>query len=469
MRIAAPMSRYRLERPVRSIISYIVVFCTLSWFVQRRLGSPFDPHFADERTEGQLLEAAWWIVGGLLAAGLVRMLIERKHRQYEARIVSDLLAAAIYVATAFAVISIAFHLPIGGLLATSGVIAIVLGLALQSTLADVFSGIAVGLERPYKPGDLLWVEGGLEGRVVQITWRSTQISTRQHNIAIIPNSIIAKSRLENRSWPTAMRGDTVPVSLDANADPTRCLAALTAAVSACRLLLADPAPSVTCSGLYGDGTRYEVWYFVPSSEELSSARTEITTQIHRHLRHAGIPQAVTGLATTTPVPAPAIIELLAQSDVFGVLEPDERELLAEHFVRTSFERGDTLIREGDTPDALFLLASGTVDLSKARGEGAGLSLRLGPGESFGMIGLLMGIPYAVTATALTPLAAYRLDKEGIAASIRARPELAVGLEALARRAHESLLREVTANEHAPLKQPELFLARLRQFLSRLKI
>jgi len=83
------------------------------------------------------------------------------------------------------------------MLATSGVIAIVLGLALQSTLADVFSGIAVDLERPYKPGDLLWVEGDIEGIVVQVSWRSTQIMTRHNNIAIVPNSVIAKAIVTN--------------------------------------------------------------------------------------------------------------------------------------------------------------------------------------------------------------------------------------------------------------------------------
>jgi small-conductance mechanosensitive channel len=83
------------------------------------------------------------------------------------------------------------------MLATFGVIAIVLGLALQSTLADVFSRVAVGLERPYKLGDLLWVEGDIEGMVVQVSRKSTQIRTRQNNIAIVPNSVIAKSRLVN--------------------------------------------------------------------------------------------------------------------------------------------------------------------------------------------------------------------------------------------------------------------------------
>ena len=69
----------------------------------------------------------------------------------EARLLSDLVAGGIAVATGLAVVAFVFALPVRGLLATSGVIAIVLGLALQNTLGDLFAGIAVGVERPYGP------------------------------------------------------------------------------------------------------------------------------------------------------------------------------------------------------------------------------------------------------------------------------------------------------------------------------
>ena len=82
------------------------------------------------------------------AIGLTRLFVVFETRPRETRIISDLLAGVIYLVTLLAIVNFVFEVPIGGLLATSGVIAIVLGLALQSSLADVFSGIAVGIERP---------------------------------------------------------------------------------------------------------------------------------------------------------------------------------------------------------------------------------------------------------------------------------------------------------------------------------
>jgi hypothetical protein len=83
--------------------------------------------------------------------------------------------------------------PIEGLLATSGIVALVLGLALQSTLADLFSGIALDIEDPFGAGDRITVDGGNEGQVIEINWRATRIRNRSGDTTVIPNSQIAKS------------------------------------------------------------------------------------------------------------------------------------------------------------------------------------------------------------------------------------------------------------------------------------
>jgi len=459
------MNTHPLAKSLLLILVEAAVLAALTWFVHQEAGSPFGPEVQGGGLGPHLLLAAWWIACGRLAVHIGRLALGGKTRGQEVRIVSDLLAAVIYLTTIFAIIRFAFGLPIGGLLATSGIIAIVLGLALQSTLSDVFSGIAVGLERPYKPGDVVAVEGGVEGTVVQVNWRSTQIATGYNNIVSIPNSIIAKSRIENRSSPTTMRGDNVVVSLDPHVDPRRCIAALGAAVRSCRIPLPAPAPTVLCTGLQGDGARYEVWYSVPSSKEIGAARTELFTQIHRHLRHSGIAFAVAGQASIEPVKVPDISDLLEQSDIFSVLGAEDRAALAERFVKVSFEAGDFLVKEGDLPTMMYLLVSGTAEMDH---EGRSLSIsRLGPGEAFGLIALVTDTPYSVSAKALTPLSAYRLTKEDITSTMMARPGMMDGLEKLVRHRHEILLRELNSQETAPLKSPEMFLSRVRQFLSRL--
>ena len=251
MMVTAADARRDRDRPLwLRLVIRVTVFAVVTWLMQRAIGSPLAPQLgtatAGERVWMQLAGVGWWILGARVAVGVVRLFVVLENQPRETKIISALLAGAIYTATTLAVVNFVFGIPIVGLVATSGVVAIILGLALQSTLSDVFSGIAVGLERAYKPGDVIWVEGGVEGQVLQIDWRSTQIATLNDSIAIVPNSVIAKSRLENRSAPTPTRIITVNVNADLSIDPRRVVGALQAAALACSYPLSTPAPTAEC-------------------------------------------------------------------------------------------------------------------------------------------------------------------------------------------------------------------------------
>jgi small-conductance mechanosensitive channel len=466
---AIVVSRLRPRWPLwLNIVWRCAIFAALTILVQKLLGSPLHPRYSALLSGTDfwehVVEAGWWLFAAAVAVGLVRLLVVLEHRPRETQIVSDLMAGAIVIATLLAIVNFVFGVPIAGLLATSGVIAIVLGLALQNTLSDVFSGIAVGLERPYKAGDLLWVEGNIEGHVLQVTWRSTHIATFQSNIAIVPNSVIAKARLINRSLPQPIRGDTIEVKLDPAAPPDRCMTTLLAAAQACLSPLSVPAAAVACTGLQGDGATYEVSYSVPTSEVLGAARTEMLEQIHRHLRHAGIALAVAGVVQHGAVTIPTPSEILAQSDLFGMLQAEERNLLAEHFEEVWLQPGQALFLEGALPKFLFLIGTGVVEITKAGAAGPRVVHRMSPGESLGAIGLITGQPYSATAKALTELKLFRLDKEAIGAAIVAAPQLAAGLEDLAQRSQAALARDAAAHQdHEPARPDELRF-KLRNFL-----
>src|SRR5215471_5742847 len=148
------------------------------------------------------LKVAWWLFAAWFVVGFLRAFVIVEHRPREAKLLQDLLAGLIYLAALFAIITYVFDLPIQGLLATSGAVAIILGLALQSTLGDVFSGVVLSFSRPYRPGDWISLEGGTDGRVIEMSWRATSILTARRDLAIVPNSTIAKSKIVNVSSPS---------------------------------------------------------------------------------------------------------------------------------------------------------------------------------------------------------------------------------------------------------------------------
>ena len=119
-----------------------------------------------------------WLLGARLLVAVMSFTLNYNRRWREARLFPDLTAAAIYTAAVSVVLISVLALPIGGLIATSGVLAIVLGLALQNTLADLFAGIAFGIEAPFNVGDRISLGDKTEGTVVQMNWRSIRVSHR---------------------------------------------------------------------------------------------------------------------------------------------------------------------------------------------------------------------------------------------------------------------------------------------------
>lgn len=472
--IAFTISPRRMNWPLWARAAWAIsLFVILGLLLQQLVHSPLRPVFGEagpgEIFWEKVLLAFWWFLGARGIIGLERFATVLERRSRETQILTDLIAGAVYVAAALAIVNFVFSVPVGGLVATSGIIAIVLGLALQSTLSDVFSGIAVGLERPYRAGDLIWVEGGLEGRVTLVSWRSTHIATDQNNIAIIPNSVIAKARVVNRSRPTVVRSDKIEVNLDASIAPERCIAVLEAALrSGSSLLLDTPAPEIFCAGLSGDGCLYRASFSVADSMHLSSARSELLTEIHRHLRHNGIGFAVAGSASVVRPPMATLEQLLEQSDLFGVLEPKQRQDLVPHFSQISLEISEPLIKQGQLPDALYIIAAGVAEVTVSEAGATRIVRHIRPGESLGAIGLITGMPYAATATAETKLTAYKLDREALSLAIKAEPRLAHGLEALARRSQAALQRDGATFADSKHAQPEMFLSGLRNFVQLLK-
>ncbi len=464
------VSRVRGKWPLWLRAVWAIANFTLLSFIMRQLFiTPLRPHYFEAAPAAafweRLVVAGWWLAAARGGIALMRLVVVLEHRPRETQIISDLAAGGIYIATGLAIVDFVFAVPIGGLLATSGIIAIVLGLALQNTLADVFSGIAVGVERPYRAGDLIWVEGEIEGQVVQVTWRSTHIATGQNNIAIVPNSVMAKARIINRSRPSLVRGGSVSVRLDPTIPPQHCEAALIAAARSCPLLLDHPAPEVACIALSGDGCSYQLEFSVASSSLLTKAQNQLLTAMHRHLRAAGIALAVAGQTTLPAPPAPTPAEILEKSDLFGMIEPEQRDLLASHFETLNLQTGDVLIRQDAEPDALYVIASGAVEVAVAEAAGPPRVVHhIQPGESVGAIGLITGAKYAATATARTPVKAYRLDKDAIADAIRMQPKLAKGLEVLAQRGQRALRRDSTAGEEDRQGHSDVLLSRLRNLI-----
>ena len=144
-------ARYGQRRgPLTQFLVQLLVFVILTCLLLAGGVAPYRPGVTISSEPRRLivgaLEAIWWLGAAWLAVGFLRTFIVLGRQPRESKLVQDLLAALIYLAAIFAIIAEVFDLPIQGLLATSGALAIIIGLALQSSLGDVFSGIVLNIE-----------------------------------------------------------------------------------------------------------------------------------------------------------------------------------------------------------------------------------------------------------------------------------------------------------------------------------
>ena len=383
-----------------------------------------------------VLKIAWWLWAAWFLVGMVHAFLVVTHRPHRGRLVADLLAGMVYLTALFAIVGYVFDLSIQGMVATSGVIAIILGLALQSTLGDVFSGIALSFSRPYGPGDWINIDGGTEGRVIEMTWRATHILTGRRDLAIVPNSSIAKAKIVNVSSPSGIHGITVTVVVDGSTPPSMSIDVLQRAVLNCRSVALTPPPAIAVKTIGRAGTEYEITFFVEELAASREAQNELLDAIYRHLAAEGIGLAPSPSEFWRPAEAPMAASrtrferVLDLVEFFRSLTPVERSAIAAKLRPHLYEQGDVLLEARTMLQSLFILGSGVLSVSEAGIEIA----RLGPGEHFGEISILTGHASAVKITALTSASVYELTNEELARLLKAMPEASRALDrALARR------------------------------------
>lgn len=413
-----------------------------------------------------LAKVAWWLLGASCLIGLVRVFLIFERKPREARLLQDLVVAAIYFGAFFSIVSFVFSMPIGTLAATSGVFVIVLGLALQSTLSDVFSGIALNIGRPYTVGDWIVLDESIEGRVVETNWRATYLLSGSADLVAVPNSTLAKMKVVNRSAPDAHHGVSVKIELAPLAKPSALIELMETVLASSNLISKSFQPSVNIVSLDARAIELELSFKVSSLDRVGAAKSEIFDLVFRHVYAAGLAFAQpVGAATSRAEPlveaseadASTARRLLNSIPLLASLTEAEKQALSAGMVRKTFRKGTTIAPQGEVMRSLLVVRSGIVAIER---DGKEL-LRLSPGDWFGEGGLLMGAEETGTSRAITSVIAYEMDQDDIAALLKDRPTIADEVGAVLARRLEDELRMLSPTKADPPKAS--FSARIRRF------
>jgi small-conductance mechanosensitive channel/CRP-like cAMP-binding protein len=350
--------------------------------------------------------------------------------------------------------------------------AVVLGLALQNTLGNAIAGLALQADQPYKVGDWIRV-GDHEGRVTQVSWRSTVLRTRESTLVALPNSSIADGPIVNYSEPAPPTRIWVDVGVTYTAPPNHVKAVLSAAIAQVPLAMPTPAPDVLLLDFSASAITYRARCYVQDMERASLAQDQMRTAIWYTLNRHGIniPYPIQVEYASDEMPSVAIPEqadvltLIGNTTLLGGLSPGARERLAASARARLYGTGETIVRQGESGRTSFLVARGVARVSLAPDDQE--VARLGVGEVFGEMSWLTGEPRSATVTAAGDTVVFELDdgvlRELATASAGVLDTLA---EAVSRRRLElESLSADTVNRQTQSVEPRASLvARMRRFL-----
>jgi small-conductance mechanosensitive channel len=345
-------------------------------------------------------------------------------------------------------------------------LAAVVGLALQDTLGNLFSGIALHMEGSFEVGDVIH-SGDYHGVVEAVNWRATHIRGFNNQLVVLPNSVISRERLE--IFPHGnFNARVLPVGVDAEAVPARVIDVLSQAVAHIDGVAREIPCLARVGGFNESSITYEVKYFLRDYSMRDRVDADARRAIWYALRRNRIALAFpirtyrrhveTVQRQVTPE---EIQERLQDVDLLLPLSRREHEAIAAATRLHTYAKGETIIRRGAVGESMFVIVEGGVSVRVPDDEDDQHHevAQLGEESVFGEMALLTGERRTADVIALTDVTTLEITREALQPILADNPGLA---EALSRKVME---RQAPSGDQAdgPGQEAITVLSRIRSY------
>ena len=290
---------------------------------------------------------------------------------------------------------------LGALFTTSALFGVILGLALQDTLGNFFSGISLQADRPFQVGDVITVGiSQITGVVEEITWRAIKIRTFQNHIVVVSNSTAAKESIEVCPRDN-LNARLIFFNTLYTDSPAKTIHAVREAVRDADNVSQKITPIVRIRNLGDNGPDYEVKYWLDDYAKYNDTDALVRQRIWYAFRRAGLNFAYPTRTLFVDRSAKqgireavdeAIIERLSAVDVFEPLSSEETAMLAHAAAVHVFAPEETVIRAGEPGSSMFVIHRGKVSVQINDNGRPRTVATLAEGAFFGEMALFTGEP-----------------------------------------------------------------------------
>jgi small-conductance mechanosensitive channel/CRP-like cAMP-binding protein len=438
------MARSPLRRRLLLPLAAIIFFALLIYFLPASAPPSFTPEQRNAYGWGRTIATvALWVSVMMLvvrAAGAVAFdLVFRARKGREApRFVRDIFALAAYVLlTALILKSFFPELSLGALLSGSALLGIILGLALQDTLGNLFAGVSLQADKPFEVGDVITV-GSWTGVVESITWRAVKIRTFTNHSVLISNSQIAKESIEVCPADRAHKNARLVFFNALYTDsPVKVVHVVREAVREAENVSREITPVVRVRNLGDFAVDYEIKYWLDDYARYNDTDALVRQLIWYAFRRAGLSFAYPTQTLYVERPAKPgeraatrldrLTERLSAVDIFSPLTAEELGRLAASSASHTYAPAESIIRAGEAGDSMFVVNRGRVEVRINEGGRQRAVAELDEGDFFGEMALLTGEPRAAHVVAVEETEVLEIGHLALKQLFDANPDLVAAL------------------------------------------
>lgn len=387
-----------------------------------------------------IFDVSWWVAPAYLLNLVINRFLwgplEDKTGQTVPNVVRLFISFIIYLLAFFGIVAFVYDQALTSLLATSGVVAMIIGLAIQINISNIFSGIVINMERPFRVNDRIKIQLGTvfhEGKVVDITWRTTRLLAGEGYILSIPNSVASESVIHNYNYTEELCQSSVTIYIDYAHPPERVEKILLDATLSTDDVLREPQPTCRFKSFKNWAAEYSILFYVNDYAKRAGCNEAVFKRVWVHLNRAGIVppvqrqevQTFQGIKSRRLEEACKPMALLQEMDIFQPFSDEHKVSLSERMRRRRFTVSETVVKQGDTGDSLFVIVEGVVSVNVQLEDGNTIEVaRLGAGNFFGEMALFTGQERTATIITMTETILLEIIKDDIVPLLQEQPEVA---------------------------------------------
>jgi small-conductance mechanosensitive channel/CRP-like cAMP-binding protein len=337
------------------------------------------------------------------------------------------------------------------LFAGSTIIGVVIGLALQDTLGNLFAGIAMQADQPFQLGDVINVQGKATGVVENISWRGVKIRTFQNKVILVSNSVISKEFIEVASREN-LNARLVFFNTLYAASPTKTAQLIRDVVRQVENVSPKMRPIVRIRNLGDNGLDWEVKFWVEDYAKYNDTdalvRQRIWYAFQRENIHFAFPTRTVYIEDQPLEPnfTESVNEIflrLSDVEIFAPLTDDETQKLAEKCEAKIFSPNEPIVRKGQEGKSMFVVHKGSVKIQIIENGVPKTVNTLHEGEIFGEMGLFTGEPRQANVVAAEETEVLEIKHTAVKPLFKKNPNL---VEALSQTIAERKAMLASANE-----------------------